>query len=128
MNPKTCTGKDYEKYNLSGKIALVTGVGGEFGIGRAIAMRLAEDGADFAISDLTQSLRIPSGSDWDGLPQVVDEIRTLECRSIGIAAEVSKSDQVENMVRKVIGEFCHIEILVNNAGALAGPRSRHWTG
>ena len=69
-----------------------------------------------------------SGFDWDGLPQVVDEIRTLECRSIGIAAEVSKSDQVENMVRKVIGEFGLIDILVNNAGALAGPRSRHWTG
>ena len=58
MNPKTCTGKDYEMYNLSGKIALVTGVGGEFGIGSAIAMRLAEDGADFTISDLAQSLPV----------------------------------------------------------------------
>ena len=53
-------------YNLSGKIALVTGVGGEFGIGSAIAIRLAEDGADFAISDLAQSLRIPQriGLGW----------------------------------------------------------------
>ena len=76
----------------------------------------------------TESPYTDSGSDWARLPQVVDEIRTLECRSIGIAAEVSKSDQVENMVRKVIGEFGYIDILVNNAGALAGPRSRHWTG
>ena len=53
-------------YNLSGKIALVTGVGGEFGIERAIAMRLAEDGADFAISDLAQSLHIPT-ADRTGL-------------------------------------------------------------
>lgn len=41
-------------YDLCGKIALVTGVGGEHGIGRAIVMRLAEDGADLAVSDITE--------------------------------------------------------------------------
>ncbi len=62
------------------------------------------------------------------LPQVVDEIRALECRSIGITADVSKAVQVENMVRKVIGEFGRIDILVNNAGALAGPDRVSVTG
>lgn len=108
-------------YDLNGKIALVTGAGGEHGIGRAIAMRFAEYGAHLAVSDLTESTRSDIGSGWAGLPQVVDEIRALGRQSIGIAADVSKTDQVEDMVRKVIGEFGRIDILVNNAGALAGP-------
>ena len=108
-------------YDLRGKIALVTGAGGEFGIGRAIAMRFAEDGADLAVSDLTESPYTDSGSGWGGLPQLVDDIRALERRSIGIAADVSKADQVENLVRTVIEELGRIDILVNNAGAPAGP-------
>ena len=118
---KTCIGEGYKVYDLSGKIALVTGAGGEHGIGRAIAMRFAEDGADLAISDLTESPHSDSGSGWAGLPQAVDEIRALGRRSIGITTDVSKADQVEDMVRKVIGEFGRIDILVNNAGAPAGP-------
>lgn len=108
-------------YDLGGKIALVTGAGGEFGIGRAIALRLAGDGADLAVSDLTESPNTESGSDWAGLPQVVDQIRSLGRRSIGITADVSRADQVEDMVLKVIEEFGRIDILVNNAGAPAGP-------
>ena len=108
-------------YDLRGKITLVTGAGGEFGIGRAIAMRFAEDGADLAVSDITESPYTDSGSGWGGLPQLVDDIRALGRRSIGIAADVSKVDQVENLVRTVIEEFGRIDILVNNAGAPAGP-------
>lgn len=108
-------------YDLNGKIALVTGAGGEYGIGRAIAMRIAEDGADVAVSDLTESPYAGSESDWAGLPQVVDQIRSLGRRSIGITADVSQADHVEEMVRNVIGEFGRIDILVNNAGAPAGP-------
>lgn len=108
-------------YDLRGKIALVTGAGGEFGIGRAIAMRFAEDGADLAVSDLTESPYTDSGSGWGGLPQLVDDIRALGRRSIGIADDVSKANQVENLVRTVIEEFGRIDILVNNAGAPAGP-------
>ncbi len=108
-------------YDLSEKIALVTGAGGEHGIGRAIAMRLAEDGADLAVSDVTEALYADRGTDWAGLPQVVDEIRRLGRRSIGITADVTKSVEVENMIREVIDEFGRIDILVNNAGAPAGP-------
>ena len=39
-------------YNLSGKVALVTGAGGEYGIGRAIATRLAKEGADVIVNDV----------------------------------------------------------------------------
>ena len=108
-------------YDLNGKTALVTGVGGKYGIGRAIAMRLAKDGADVAVNDLTASPYADTKSDWGGLPQVVEEIRALGCRSIGITADVSKAEHVENMVRTLIDEFGRIDILVNNAGAPAGP-------
>jgi NAD(P)-dependent dehydrogenase (short-subunit alcohol dehydrogenase family) len=108
-------------YNLSGKVALVTGVGGENGIGRAIATRIAEEGADVVVNDVTHSPHSDRNSDWGGLPQVVTEIRALGRRSIGIAADVSHADQVENMARKGIEEFGRIDILVNNAGAPAGP-------
>ena len=108
-------------YDLYGKIALVTGVGGEHGIGRAIVMRLAEDGADLAVTDVTEAPYADGGSEWAGLPQVVDEIRALGRRSIGITADVTKSVEVENMIREVIEEFGRIDILVNNAGASAGP-------
>ena len=116
-----CTGKSHKMYNLSGKVALVTGVGGENGIGRAIATRFAEEGADVVVNDVTHSPHSDRNSDWGGLPQVVTEIRALGRRSIGIAADVSHADQVENMARKVIEEFGRIDILVNNAGAPAGP-------
>jgi 3-oxoacyl-[acyl-carrier protein] reductase/meso-butanediol dehydrogenase/(S,S)-butanediol dehydrogenase/diacetyl reductase len=108
-------------YDLNEKIALVTGVGGEHGIGRAIAMRLAEDGADLAVTDVTETPYADGGSDWAGLPQVVDEIRALGRRSIGITADVTKSVEVENMIREVIEEFGRVDILVNNVGAPAGP-------
>ena len=108
-------------YDLSEKIALVTGAGGEHGIGRAIAMRLAEDGADLAVTDVTGTPYADRGSDWAGLPQIVDEIRALGRRSIGITADVTKSVEVENMIREVIDEFGRVDILVNNAGAPAGP-------
>ena len=43
-------------YNLEGKVALVTGAGGEHGIGRGIALRLAQEGADVVVTDLTANL------------------------------------------------------------------------
>ena len=107
--------------DLSGTIALVTGVGGEHGIGRAIAMRPAEHGADLAISDLTESPYADRRLDWAGLPQVADEIRALGRKSIGITADVTKSVGVENMAREVIEEFGRIDILVKNEGVPAGP-------
>ena len=52
-------------YNLNGKVALVTGAGGEHGIGRGIALRLAQEGADVVVIDLTAQPY--SDADWGGL-------------------------------------------------------------
>lgn len=105
-------------YNLQGKIALVTGAGGERGIGRAIALRLAQEGADVAINDI-HAASAP-GSNWGGMAQVVDEIKVLGRRSTGIVADIGDADQVQAMVDRVVATFGRIDILVNNAGARAG--------
>jgi meso-butanediol dehydrogenase/(S,S)-butanediol dehydrogenase/diacetyl reductase len=105
-------------YDLHGKVALVTGAGGEHGIGRAIAVRLAKEGADVIVNDVVP--QPAGGAGWDGLPQVVREIEALGRHALGILADVSDAGQVERMVRQGLEKFGHIDILVNNAGAPAG--------
>ena len=66
-------------YDLNGKTALVTGAGGRHGIGRAIATRLASEGADVVVTDVEASLDAIRTEDrldgWEGLPSVVKEIQ-----------------------------------------------------
>ncbi|MEM7344652.1 MAG: 3-oxoacyl-ACP reductase family protein [Chloroflexota bacterium] len=106
-------------YNLQGKVALVTGVGGKYGIGRAIAIRLAEEGADLIVNDIVP-VRKGDDDDWAGLPDVVREIEAMGRKALSIVADVSNADDVNEMVQKGIDHFGHIDILVCNAGALAG--------
>ena len=108
-------------YNLDGKVALVTGAGGERGIGRAIAVRLATDGADVIVNDIVGNPYADWGTAWEGLPSVVSEITELGRRSISIIADVSNAKQVDDMVSRSVEMFGRIDILVTNAGARPGP-------
>ena len=107
-------------YNLHGKTALVTGAGGERGIGRAVATRLAKEGADVIVSDRVANPYPGDSSEWQGLPSVVSEIEAAGRSAEAILADVSKSDQVERLVSGGIGRFGRIDILVNGAGSLPG--------
>ena len=107
-------------YNLNGKIALITGAGGEHGMGRAIAVRLAREGANVIVNDITEHPYAGSQADWAGMPDVVREIEGMGQQAMGIVADVSDADQVDNMVRQALEQFGRIDILVNNAGARAG--------
>jgi 3-oxoacyl-[acyl-carrier protein] reductase len=107
-------------YNLTGKVALVTGAAGERGIGRAIALRLAREGADVAVNDISDEPR----GDWGGLPAVVDEIEALGRRSIGLVGSIADADDVQRMVDATVEQFGRLDILVNNAGAPAGDDRR----
>ena len=102
-------------YNLGGKVALVTGAAGAAGLGRAIALRLAREGADVAVNDLSEEEGLRSG-----LPTVVHEIEALGSRSLAVYADVARANQVERMVAHTLERFGRIDILVNNAGAPAG--------
>jgi NAD(P)-dependent dehydrogenase (short-subunit alcohol dehydrogenase family) len=107
-------------YNLNGKVALVTGAGGKNGIGRAIATRLAKEGADVAANDITEHPYAADQADWQGLPDVVREIEAMGQSAISVVADVTDAKQVREMVAQTVAHFGKIDILVNNAGTIAG--------
>jgi dehydrogenase/reductase SDR family member 4 len=90
-------------FSLKGKKALVTG--GSRGIGKAIAIGLANAGADVALA----SRKLPD------LEEVAKEIKGTGRKSLAIAAHAGKIDEINNLVNKVKEEFGRIDILVNNA-------------
>ena len=91
--------------SLEGKVAIVTGSGR--GIGQAIALALASKGADIAVADVTPDVE-----------NTVSEIHKLGRRAIGITTDITKRDQVENLVDRTVKELGTIDILINNAGIL----------
>src|SRR6516165_12746800 len=90
---------------LDGRVALVTG--GGRGIGRAIAIGLAADGADVAIN---------YRRDEDAARETVEQIEARGRRGVAYAASVDDYAQCEQMVGKVLADFGKVDILVNNAG------------
>lgn len=92
---------------LDGKVALVTG--SSRGIGRAIALRLAADGADVAVNYQVNRERAA---------EVAERITSLGRRSCTVQADVSDFDQVKRMHAEVVRSLGQVDILVNNAGIL----------
>jgi len=88
--------------DLSGKVAIVTG--SARGIGREIALRLAEAGANIVISDIA-----------DAEP-VAEEIKKMGRQSLAVMTDVTSASDVAGLVEKAIEKFGRIDILVNNAG------------
>ncbi len=91
---------------LEGRVAFVTGAGR--GIGAATALRLAEEGARVALTDI----------DVEGCQQVLAEIEKLGAEGLALACNVADSAQVQDAVDKTAARFGRLDILVNNAGVL----------
>lgn len=91
--------------SLGGRIALVTG--GSRGIGRAIALRLAEAGADVAL--------LYAGNQ-SAAEDTAEAVRALGVRALALRCDVSDSTQVSEAVKQVRADLGPIDILVNNAG------------
>lgn len=89
---------------LEGKVAIITGAGR--GIGKAIALAFAREGADVAVVSRTIS----------EVTETAREVQTLGRRALPMKVDVSDREQVENMVSSVVREFKRVDILVNNAG------------
>ena len=110
--------------NLNGKVALITGAGGMKGIGRATALKLAAQGADVVLSDVQRNPQnlppqeVQAG--WRSIDSVADEVEMLGRRALKVWCDLSKTDQIETMVRKAVDHFGHVDILVNNARAIIG--------
>ena len=91
--------------HLEGKVAIVTGA--SRGIGRAVAINLAQSGADVVVNY--------SGSEG-AAQETVEAVQALGRKAIKIKANVANADEVASMVEEAHKEFGHIDILVNNAG------------
>ena len=95
-----------QKFGLAGKVALVTG--SSQGLGRSMALALAQAGADVIIN----------GRDSAKLGPVVAEVEKLGRRALGIAADLGKRDDVQRLIDQSIAWQGHLDILVNNAGII----------
>jgi NAD(P)-dependent dehydrogenase (short-subunit alcohol dehydrogenase family) len=89
---------------LKGKIAIVTGAGQ--GIGKAISLELAKEGAKVVVSDINPK----------GIDDTVKEIKKSGAQAIGIRTDVAITEEVEKMVKETVEKFKTVDILVNNAG------------
>jgi 3-oxoacyl-[acyl-carrier protein] reductase len=102
---------------LQGKVALITG--GGRGLGRAYALRLADLGAHIVINDI----RLDSAKEFGEqltAATVMAEVEARGVRSLGIECSVADRDAVQSMIGQIIREFGQLDILICNAGGLAG--------
>jgi 3-oxoacyl-[acyl-carrier protein] reductase/meso-butanediol dehydrogenase/(S,S)-butanediol dehydrogenase/diacetyl reductase len=109
---------------LQGKVALITGAGGMKGVGRATALKLAQHGADLALTDVPRGPEdLPPAEvrlDWRGLDSVAEDIQGLGRRCWTGPCDLGNRDQVQELVQQVLEHYGHIDILVNNARAIIG--------
>src|SRR5258708_2396553 len=94
----------YQAFDLTGKTAVV--IGGTSGIGRAIALGLAEAGADV----------VPTSRRFEQVTEAASEIRDRGRRSLEVASDVTDRTSLSRLLEKCIGEFGKVDILVNSAG------------
>ena len=90
---------------LEGKVALVTGAGR--GIGKAIAVRFAQEGANVAFTDLAIN---------EAVEETVKEIEALGVKAKAYASNAANFDETHEVVKQVVEDFGRIDVLVNNAG------------
>ena len=109
---------------LEGKVALVTGAGGMRGVGRATVLKLADLGADIALSDVHRETEdLPPAevrNSWRGIDAVREEVEAEGRGAFPVYCDLGDSGQIERMVDQVMDHYGRIDILVNNARAIIG--------
>jgi len=108
--------------SLKGKVAMVTGAASKRGMGHAIALRLAREGADVVVTDkfATPKSLFPGDEGWGGLDAIVTEIEALGRKALAVTMDISVSKEIDATVVKTLKKFGKIDILVH-AAAIRGP-------
>jgi len=91
-------------FNLKGKVAIITGA--RRGMGKSHALLLAKAGAKVVVSDVSE----------EDCQKVVEEIKKNGGEAIAVKCDVSKKEEVDNLIKETVEKFGKVDILVNNAG------------
>jgi NAD(P)-dependent dehydrogenase (short-subunit alcohol dehydrogenase family) len=108
--------------SLDGKVALVTGAASKRGMGHAIALRLAREGANVVVADKIAAPKslFPGDEGWGGLEEEVKEIKALGRDGMAVLLDISVGQEVDKAVGSILKKFGKIDILVH-AAATRGP-------
>ena len=110
-------------FDMTDRVAIVTG--GSQGFGKAIALALAHQGANVVVA-AREPEQVTVGRERPHAPvyPVVDEIRAIGSRALGVTADVRNQDEVDAMVAQTMNEFGRIDALVNVVGGSWGETFR----
>jgi len=110
--------------SLSGKVALITGAGGMKGVGRAVALKLASQGADIVLTDVRRpSENLPAQeikAGWKSIESVAREVELLGRKCLPVWCDLLVGEQIQSLIQQAATHFGHLDILVNNARAIMG--------
>jgi len=103
---------------LNGKVAMVTGAASKRGMGHAVAVRLAREGADVVVLDKFAAPKSiwPGDEGWGGLDEVVKEVKAQGREALAVVADVTSGKAVDEAVAKALKKFGKIDILVHCGG------------
>jgi NAD(P)-dependent dehydrogenase (short-subunit alcohol dehydrogenase family) len=93
---------------LEGRVAIVTGASREGQVGEAVAMALAQEGADVVVAARSQ----------ERIDRLAEKVRALGRRCLAVQTDCTLEDQVDNLVQQTLSEFGQVDVLVNIAGGL----------
>jgi 3-oxoacyl-[acyl-carrier protein] reductase len=111
---------EYFPPRLRGQVAVITGAAR--GLGRVYALRLAKLGADIVVNDINLNAAAEVNEPLSA-PTVMDEIRQLGRRALGVEADVTSEAAVQEMFAHIFATFPQVDILINNAGGGRGSGS-----
>jgi NAD(P)-dependent dehydrogenase (short-subunit alcohol dehydrogenase family) len=97
-----------DRFSLEGRVAVVTG--GGTGLGKAMCHAVARAGADVVVASRSSS----------SINETAEEVRILGRRALAVPTDITDSEQVNNLMKRTIGELGCIDILINNAGIARG--------
>ena len=97
---------------LKDKVAIITGTGSQIGFGKGIAMTLAKEGCDIVSIDV----------DLEGAKKTAADVKALGRKALVFKVDITKREEIDAAVKKVLAEFGRIDILVNCAGRASGIR------